>query len=103
MSVADLLETLRITKQSLARVLKQLIDGGYIRQATGAEDRRQRRLYLTPEGEELRQELLSPQLSRIDDALEMLTNDQRRAVKTFLRGMCDQKSMTIHRLDSGSR
>ncbi len=45
MTVADLLDTLKITKQSLARVLKQLIDSGYIRQVTGPEDRRQRMLY----------------------------------------------------------
>ena len=42
MTVADLLDTLKITKQSLARVLKQLIDSGYIRQVAGPEDRRQR-------------------------------------------------------------
>ena len=44
-TVAELLNILRITKQSLARVLKQLIDGGYIRQTAGPEDRRQRRLF----------------------------------------------------------
>ena len=48
MTVADLLDTLQITKQSLARVLKQLIDEGYIRQMAGPEDRRQRRLYDRP-------------------------------------------------------
>jgi len=47
MTVADLLETLQITKQSLARVLKQLIDSGYIRQVAGPEDRRQRKLIAT--------------------------------------------------------
>ncbi len=47
MTVADLLDTLKITKQSLARVLKQLIDSGYIRQMAGPEDRRQRKLYPT--------------------------------------------------------
>ncbi|MGB8083134.1 MAG: helix-turn-helix domain-containing protein, partial [Pseudolabrys sp.] len=40
--VADLLEILNITKQSLGRVLKQLIDQGYVSQKEGAEDRRQR-------------------------------------------------------------
>ncbi|OJU85992.1 MAG: MarR family transcriptional regulator, partial [Shinella sp. 65-6] len=35
MTVADLLDTLKITKQSLARVLKQLIDSGYIQQVAG--------------------------------------------------------------------
>ncbi len=47
MTVADLLAILQITKQSLARVLKELIDSGYIRQMAGPADRRQRRLYPT--------------------------------------------------------
>ncbi|WP_180902195.1 MarR family winged helix-turn-helix transcriptional regulator [Martelella soudanensis] len=89
MSVADLLDILRITKQSLARVLKQLIDGGYIRQTAGPEDRRQRRLFLTREGERLRGELLSPQLRRIDRAFAAMREDERRAVGQFLTRMCD--------------
>src|SRR6201987_6378908 len=51
--VADLLEILNITKQSLGRVLKQLIDQGYVSQKEGAQDRRQRLLYVTPKGETL--------------------------------------------------
>src|SRR5262249_22242521 len=45
MKVADLLEILNITKQSLGRVLKQLVDQGYVVQKEGAQDRRQRLLY----------------------------------------------------------
>jgi len=89
MSVADLLDILRITKQSLARVLKQLIDSGYIRQTAGPEDRRQRRLFLTSDGERLRAELLSPQLRRIDRAFAAMREDERRAVGEFLTRMCD--------------
>lgn len=89
MSVADLLDILRITKQSLARVLKQLIDSSYIRQTAGPEDRRQRRLFLTAEGERLRAELLSPQLRRIDRAFAAMDEDERRAVGEFLTRMCD--------------
>src|SRR5690242_19377251 len=44
MKVAELLDILRITKQSLGRVLKQLIDQGYVVQKEGANDRRQRLL-----------------------------------------------------------
>ena len=47
LTVAELLDVLKITKQSLARVLKQLIDTGYIVQVTGPTDRRQRQLYAT--------------------------------------------------------
>ena len=42
LKVADLLDVLRITKQSLGRVLKQLLDEDYIVQRTGNNDRRQR-------------------------------------------------------------
>ena len=48
--VADLLEILKITKQSLARVLKELVDQGWIVQKAGERDRRQRLLYATREG-----------------------------------------------------
>src|SRR3954452_14627898 len=50
MPVADLLGILKITKQSLARVLRQLIDNGYIEQKTGDADRRQRMLHATEKG-----------------------------------------------------
>jgi DNA-binding MarR family transcriptional regulator len=64
MTVARLLDILKITKQSLARVLKELIDKGYVFQKEGAEDRRQRLLYLTSAGETLRQKLMAPQIAR---------------------------------------
>ncbi len=64
LTVARLLEILQITKQSLARVLKELIDKNYIYQKEGEVDRRQRLLYLTDEGEGLRQKLIAPQISR---------------------------------------
>ena len=50
LKVADLLDVLRITKQSLGRVLKQLLDEGYIVQKAGNNDRRQRLLFATAKG-----------------------------------------------------
>ena len=58
--IAELLDILRITKQSLGRVLRELIETGYVLQREGARDRRQRLLYLTQKGEELRAELVRP-------------------------------------------
>lgn len=96
MTVADLLETLKITKQSLARVLKQLIDSGYIHQVAGPEDRRQRKLYPTQTGRELALALAEPQSRRIEKAFEGSTPLARESVKSFLRGMRDrQKNETI--------
>src|SRR5256885_6025344 len=59
--VADLLEILKITKQSLARVLKELVDQGWIVQKAGERDRRQRLLYATERGAELAGRLDGPQ------------------------------------------
>lgn len=87
MTVADLLDTLQITKQSLARVLKELIDSGYIQQVAGPEDRRQRKLYPTRAGRELALALAEPQSRRIARAFEGMGADDRRVVIRFLAGM----------------
>lgn len=92
MTVADLLDTLKITKQSLARVLKQLIDSGYIQQVAGPEDRRQRKLYPTRAGRELALALAEPQSRRIARAFQGMSADDRRAVTRFLSGMRNAKS-----------
>jgi DNA-binding MarR family transcriptional regulator len=68
MTVASLLDILKITKQSLARVLKELIDQGYVFQKEGEVDRRQRLLHLTEAGEALRQKLIAPQIKRFQSA-----------------------------------
>ena len=68
MTVAQLLDILKITKQSLARVLKELIDKGYVFQKEGPEDRRQRLLHLTAKGETLLQALAAPQIKRFQRA-----------------------------------
>jgi DNA-binding MarR family transcriptional regulator len=68
MTVAQLLDILRITKQSLSRVLKDLIEQGYVFQKEGPEDRRQRLLYLAQKGEVLWQKLMAPQIARFQSA-----------------------------------
>ena len=50
LTIAELLDILRITKQSLNRVLKELIEKDFIESRTGTADRRQRLLHTTPEG-----------------------------------------------------
>jgi DNA-binding MarR family transcriptional regulator len=68
--VAELLEILRITKQSLGRVLRELIETGFVYQREGREDRRQRLLHLTERGEDLMRSLQEPQIARVRAALE---------------------------------
>jgi DNA-binding MarR family transcriptional regulator len=89
MPVADLLHILKITKQSLARVLRQLIDNGYIEQKTGDADRRQRLLYATDKGKQLFDVLSGTQTSRIDAAFSRLPPEARRHVLGFFTGMVD--------------
>ena len=89
LTVAELLDVLKITKQSLARVLKQLIDTGHIVQVQGPRDRRQRELYPTARGRALALELARPQSRRIHAALEGSNPADRETVERFLRGMVD--------------
>lgn len=89
MKVADLLVLLKITKQSLGRVLKQLIDQGYVTQKEGASDRRQRLLYATPQGEALAMRLARLQTARIAQALAQLGPGAHDAARRFLAAMVD--------------
>jgi DNA-binding MarR family transcriptional regulator len=91
MKVAELLEILRITKQSLARVLRQLIREGYILQREGANDRRQRLLYVTPKGEALAMKLAGLQTRRITQALSQLGPAGHETAGRFLAAMLNSE------------
>jgi DNA-binding MarR family transcriptional regulator len=90
LKVADLLDVLRITKQSLGRVLKQLLDEGYIVQKAGDNDRRQRLLFATAKGEALVAKLAGLQTDRINRALREVAPAGKEVVRQFLRGMIDR-------------
>jgi DNA-binding MarR family transcriptional regulator len=92
MKVADLLETLRITKQSLGRVLKQLVDEGYVLQKEGPDDRRHRLLFVTHKGEALAMKLAGLQTERITRALAGLGPNAHEAARAFLAAMVDTES-----------
>jgi DNA-binding MarR family transcriptional regulator len=68
MTVSELLGILHITKQSLSRVLSELVQQGLIVQHPGPDDRRQRRLELTAEGRALEREVSAPQRARVAEA-----------------------------------
>jgi DNA-binding MarR family transcriptional regulator len=87
LTVAELLDVLQITKQSLARVLKQLIDAGHIIQVQGPRDRRQRELYPTAKGRSLALDLARPQSRRIAAALNGSDSATRATVEKFLKAM----------------
>ncbi len=87
MTVAELLTILGITKQSLARVLRQLIIAGHISPQAGQDDRRQRRLFPTAQGRQLILELSSPQSRRIEAALKESGVGDPQAIGRFLQAM----------------
>lgn len=91
MTVNGLLELLRITKQSLNRVLKELIDRGHITQKEGEADRRQRLLYVTDTGAALVHELAVLQSRRINRALAQCAPGARAHVADFLGALTDQR------------
>src|ERR1700679_2713666 len=90
LKVADLLDVLRITKQSLGRVLKQLLDEGYIVQKAGSNDRRQRLLFATAKGEALVAKLAGLQTERLNHALRGIEPDGHETIRQFLRAMIDR-------------
>lgn len=87
MRVADLLEILQITKQSLARVLRELIKEGYVAQHSGKSDRRERLLFVTESGGALAGRLAASQLQKMREALSLLGKDGDEAVAHFLNMM----------------
>lgn len=87
--VADLLDILKITKQSLGRVLKQLVDEGYVERRTGPADRRQRLLYPTRLGRELALRLARPQFRRIAAAIAESGAADATSAKRFLMNLVD--------------
>jgi len=89
--VSDLLDILQITKQSLGRVLKQLVDDGYIEQRPGPVDRRERLLYATQKGERLASDLSARQHVRLCHALAPLPTGARAIVRDFLGNMIDAR------------
>jgi DNA-binding MarR family transcriptional regulator len=89
MKVAELLDILKITKQSLGRVLKQLLDEGYVERREGASDRRQRLLFVTAKGDGLASRLAGLQAARIGRALTAVGAAERDTVRRFLIAMLD--------------
>lgn len=88
-TVAELLGILRITKQSLSRVLSQLVEQGIIRQEKGTRDRRQRLLYLTDKGRELERQLSRPQRARVARAFREAGAEAVAGWRKVLAGLID--------------
>lgn len=84
LTIAELLDILQITKQSLNRVLKELIETGFIEQQPGRTDRRMRHLFVTPKGCELAASLARLQHDRLSRALSRVGGGARDVSAQFL-------------------
>ena len=87
MTVGELLDILKITKQSLSRVLGQLVEQGLIIQRPGSQDRRQRLLDLTIKGRELERQLSAPQRARVANAYSQAGAQAARGFRKVLLGI----------------
>lgn len=98
--VADLLSILQITKQSLSRVLRELISQGYVRQESGPNDRRERLLFVTNKGTRLVERLAELQIARIEKSLKAAGVDGSDAVARFLDAMIGNARHLPHNRES---
>jgi DNA-binding MarR family transcriptional regulator len=105
LTIASLLDILKITKQSLNRVLKELIAKSFIEARAGASDRRRRQLYATAEGERLARELAQLQTRRFSGAMERLGPGGKEQAAKFLTAMIDasERERVIALINAGAR
>ena len=102
-TVAGLLDILQVTKQSLNRVLRQLLEDDLVLSATGKEDRRQRNLYLTPAGDALERELSQLQRERVRRAYRAAGPEAVAGFRKVLEQMIDdaERDAVISLVDQG--
>ena len=88
-TVNALLDILGVTKQSLNRVLRQLIEDGLVDSKVGVKDRRERHLHLTPAGEALESDLSSTQRKRLRKAYKEAGPDAVQGFRKVLENIMD--------------
>ena len=89
LTIAELLDILKITKQSLNRVLKELLDQDYVEARPGMKDRRQRQLFPTSRGKALAFEVAQLQSRRFAEVFAELPAGARSGAIDFLLAMVD--------------
>ncbi|MDE2361797.1 MAG: MarR family transcriptional regulator [Hyphomicrobiales bacterium] len=89
LTIAELLDILKITKQSLNRVLKELLEQGFVEARAGVADRRQRHLFATAKGRKLALELAHLQSRRFSRVLETASEGARAEAIRFLLSVID--------------
>jgi len=89
LKVNDLLDILGITKQSLNRVLRQLINDGLVESRVGRQDKRERNLFLTDDGEKLERKLSDAQRKRMRSAYRAAGPDAVMGFRLVLEKIMD--------------
>lgn len=103
MKVGELLAILDITKQSLGRVLQPMIDEGYVRQAQGHADRRQRLLTLTEKGEALERRLFEAQRAWVLRAYREAGPEAVEGFRRVMRGLMGEAARQQFEALEGAR
>ena len=101
-TVGHLLSILKVTKQSISRVLKDLIEQGYVEQKSGA---RERLLWLSPKGQELERDLTDRQSQRFARAYRETGAEAVEGFRKVLLGLLDpvERQVVDKRLRGGGR
>lgn len=99
-TVSELLEILRITKQSLSRVLNALVERGFIEQRPGVTDRRQRLLFLSEEGIALEHKISEIQQKQVAKAFKEAGGDAVAGYRQVLEGLItdDDREQALKRI-----
>lgn len=88
-TVNNLLNILGVTKQSLNRVLRRLIEDGLVESRVGTQDKRERHLYLTEEGQQLESGLSDAQRARMRAAYKDAGPEAVAGFRQVLEAMMD--------------
>lgn len=103
-TVSNLLTILGVTKQSLNRVLRSLIDDGLVEARVGKSDKRERNLYLTPKGQDLERQLSDAQRARMRAAYRAAGPAAVQGFRTVLEAMMDpEMRRQYHSLREGEK
>ena len=90
MTVSYLLDVLGVTKQSLNRVLRTLLEDGLVESRVGLRDRRERQLFLTPAGADLEKRLSKAQRARVRAAYRAAGPQAVAGFRQVLEAMMDE-------------
>jgi DNA-binding MarR family transcriptional regulator len=89
LSVNDLLGILKVSKQSLNGPMRQLTELGYVQAAADGQDRRIRRLSLTPAGQALEAALSGDQRARFARVFGQVGTDDEQAWRRVMARLAE--------------